>query len=187
MPRKNRLYIPFAPYFITFNVKTKFSFFHEDVFCNILIDVLSKTTSLKEYNLIGYKINPDHCHLIIQPTGIFNISKIMHSIKRNSSQGINMLVTHEIEDELYQSYHWTSSMLQYRRNFKRKYNYEFHDFPKFEWQSSFDDVLLKTRNDLQIRIEYLQKQWLKHDLPENKFLYICPELPKNLKFYRNSL
>jgi len=80
-------------------------------------------------------------------------------------------------------FEWTPRLIQYRRQFLRKYNYEFSNFPLFKWQKYFDGGQpISTEEELLIKIEYLRKQWIKHEFPTNKFLYISENIPTDLVF-----
>ena len=60
---------------------------------------------------------------------------------------------------------------EYRRRFIAKYN--FHPpFPKFKWQGSFHDHIIRDRKDFVHHLEYIRRQWLKHKLLENKYCFI---------------
>ncbi|MFK7773823.1 MAG: transposase [Saprospiraceae bacterium] len=153
------------------------------MFCNILVDVIANCQKLKSFELIGYKINPDHTHLILKPTGEFNISQIMHSIKRVSSDQINQIICYKNESELYKSFKWTSRLKTYNQSFIRKNNYlQHHEFPKFKWQESFDDQLIRTPERLSKTIVYTRYQAEHHQLNENKFLFIKKKIPSDLIF-----
>ncbi|NND08269.1 MAG: hypothetical protein HKN87_17970 [Saprospiraceae bacterium] len=41
---------------------------------------------------MGYKINPQHIHLLLKVGKAYNISQVMHSIKRVSSDKINQIL-----------------------------------------------------------------------------------------------
>lgn len=180
---KKRIYIQNAPYFLTTNPRNRFPFFEEDIFCNILIDVIAKVQKIKPFELIGFKINPDHIHIILQPTDDFNISQIMHSIKRVSSDQINQIIHYGHDNNPYQKLAWDNRLSIHSQCFFRKNNYQqFHRFPKFKWQANFDDQLIRTSMQLHRIIEYTKNQSQHHELNENKFLFINPKMPSNLNF-----
>ena len=178
-----RLYIKYVPYFLTTNTQNKYPFFEEDIFCNILIDVIANCQKIKPFELLGFKINPDHTHLILQPTGQFNISQIMHSIKRVSSDQINQIICFGNDDGLYENFKWSSRLKTFNKCFIRKYNYaHFHGVPKFNWQHSFDDRIIRTPKQLDNTIAYTKNQATHHKLKENKFLFINKTIPSDLLF-----
>lgn len=66
---------------------------------------------------------------------------------------------------------YVSRIAGYRRRFIAKYN--FHpSFPKFKWQGSFHDHIIRDRRDFVHHVEYIRRQWLKHKLSENKYCFI---------------
>ncbi len=66
---------------------------------------------------------------------------------------------------------YVTRIVEYRRRFIAKYN--FHPpFPKFKWQSSFHDHIIRDRKDFFHHLEYIRRQWLKHKLLENKYCFI---------------
>jgi len=182
-----RIYINNAPYLLTTNTKNRYPFFQEDIFCNILIDVIAECQKIKPFELISFKINPNHVHLILQPTGRFNISKIMHSIKRVSSDQINQIISSSNPENKYEIFEWTPRMKFYYRLFTRKNNYlNYPVYPPFKWQPSFDDQLIRTSGELKARIIYVENQSKHHDLKENKFLFFNKNIPENLVFIGNN-
>ena len=181
MPK--RIYIKNAAYLLTTNCQGRFPFFKEDIFCNILIDNIAICQKLKPFELIGFKINPDHNHLIIQPTGDYNISQIMQNIKRITSDHINQLISFKEKEHRYQVLKWNDKLKIYNKMFQRKYNYKgIHGFPRFQWQAGFDDQRVREPEQLQAYMLYLGKQADKHNLFENKFLYRVEALPPNIRY-----
>ena len=88
-----RIHVKKAVYFITWNVQDRFPFFEEDIFCNVMIDNIANCQKIKPFTLLGFKINPDHSHILLQPTNDYSISQIMHNIKRTTSIHINQLIS----------------------------------------------------------------------------------------------
>ena len=118
-----RIYIPYAAYFITTNPKDRIAYFEEDEFIKILSYSIEECTRLKNANLIGYKINPEHIHLVVQVKDTFNISEVMHSIKRVSSDRINQILAYLQEDNPYSNLAWSDELISLREKFTRKYNF----------------------------------------------------------------
>ena len=136
--RKNisdtRLNIPGAIYFVTTVTKDRFPYFNEDENCMILSNDIKFCQTIKNFHLYGYKINPDHIHLLIQTSSFEeSISSILHNIKRTSS---------------------------------------LHISKGGIWQKSFHDRVVRNESELNAYIQYLKIQWIKHKLPENKWLFI---------------
>jgi putative transposase len=69
-------------YFITTNTHERFPYFKEDIFCELFIDNLKVCKKLKRFKLYGFVILPNHVHLLIEPGGKYNISKVMASLKK---------------------------------------------------------------------------------------------------------
>ncbi|MCB0588214.1 MAG: transposase [Phaeodactylibacter sp.] len=178
-----RIHIKRAAYLITTNCKGRFPFFEEDILCNILIDAIESCRKMKSFELIAFKINPDHSHVLLQPTGKFNISQILQNIKRTSSNHINQIIHFFQAENQYKKLNWTESLQQYNLMFIRKYNFRgIHEFPKFQWQEGFDDQLVRTQEELEIKINYIKKQALKHELKEDKFLFVTETIPSDIVF-----
>lgn len=180
MPK--RIHIKKAAYHITTNSQNRFPYFEEDIFCNIFIDCIANYQKIKSFELIGFKINPDHSHIILQPMGNYNVSQIMQSIKRTSSSQINQIIHTQYKTNPYKKLEWTEKLKLYNRMFIRKNNYGIHEFPLFKWQEGFDDQLIRDSTQLKETIFYLTKQAVKHELKENKFLYISDIIPTDIVF-----
>lgn len=50
--------------------KIQIPFFEEDIFCDILFDVIFNCMNIKPFNSISSKINTDHINLTIQLIGV---------------------------------------------------------------------------------------------------------------------
>ncbi len=178
-----RIYVPKAAYLITTNPKWRINYFDEDVLAAIFIETTRTSIKLKQGFLIAYKVNPEHVHLIIQVGIEFNISQVMHSIKRVSSDRINQILTFNRDPHLYTNFEWSKDLLLFKKRFLSKYGEENqHEYPHFQWNRSFHDLLIRTKHDLIARIKYLENQHIKHELTENKWLYVCNQLPHDLNF-----
>ena len=181
-----RIHIKKAAYHITTNCDGRFPFFEEDIFCNILIDAIERCKEIKPFELIAFKINPDHSHILLQPTGDFNISQIMQNIKRISSNHINQIIHFNHEENPFKRLKWTDALWQYNQMFIRKNNYEgIHGFPKFQWQENFDDQLVRAPQELETKIRYIKKQAKKHELKENKFLFVAEAMSADIVYIGN--
>lgn len=176
-----RIYVKGAAYHLTTCTQHNYPYFQEDIFCNVLIDVIANSMKIKQFELLGFKINPDHMHIALQPTGRFSFSEIMHNIKRISSTHINLILCFDLADSQYNKFELPASIKFYRRCFQRKYS-RGHEFPAFDWQDDFDDQLIRSESQLQNTLGYIEKQAIHHDLPENHFLYINTNIPSILVF-----
>ena len=173
-----RLYFENACYFVTTNPFNRILFFEEDILSEIFIHTLKTSIELKHAHLVGYKVNPDHIHLIIHVGSTFNISEIMHSIKRVSSDKINQILFCNRHPNPYEHFHWDEWLIKSKEKFLEVHGpHNNHPFPKFKWQASFHDHLMRSPSELYARIEYLRKQHIKHKLNENKWLFISENMP----------
>ena len=182
MPK--RIHIKKAAYLITNVTQGRFPFFEEDVFCNILIDNIAACQKIKPFKLLGFKINPEHYHIILQTMNEFNISKIMQNINRTTSSHINQIISFDRDENDYEVLKWNERLKLYNKIFLRKYNYKgLHEYPKFKWQKiGFDDQLIRNKEQLKASMNYLEKQSQKHELKDNNYLYISKEMPNDLVF-----
>jgi len=154
---QKRIYSPGAIYFITTNTENRYPFFAEDIFCEIFLSDLQICLELKKFEILGYKINPDHVHLLIKPGIEYNYSQIIQNLKRTSSLHINEIIQHANDPECTNIY----SRIQEKSR----------PFPRFKWQKSFHDHIIRNNRDLQNHLRYIQIQWLKHELEENKWCF----------------
>ncbi|MBU0573696.1 MAG: transposase [Candidatus Margulisbacteria bacterium] len=173
-------------YFITTNTYNLHPYFGEEIFCDLFVEELEFCKKLKEFEIYGYKINPDHVHLMIQQGAKFNFSEVMHFLKRNFSQNANKIIGATQKGCLtsFQRRRCASSPLKefdgivktHKDKFDSKYKGK-HDLLPFKWQKSFHYHLIKDRRDFLNHLEYIHKQWQKHGLPENKYCYFVEVLP----------
>ncbi len=84
-------------YSITCNTQNKFPFFKKKEFCDIFMNVLFNTKSLKKFELYAFCLNYDHFHILLRPDeSVANVSQIMQCLKKNVSQDINKLMLENI-------------------------------------------------------------------------------------------
>ncbi|MCB0521690.1 MAG: transposase [Lewinellaceae bacterium] len=176
-----RIHVKGAAYHATTVCQNRYPFFQEDIFCNVLLDVIANSMKIKQFKLLASKINPDHIHLALQRVGRYSISEIMHNIKRISSVHINLILCFDLADSQYREFELPDNVNFYRQCFQRKYS-RGHEFPPFDWQDGFDDQLIRSENQLQNTIGYIEKQALHHDLENNHFLFVSDTIPSDLVF-----
>jgi len=176
---QKRIYVDQGIYFITTNTYQSFPFFSRDIFCELFIAELELCQKLKGFTVYGYKINPQHIHLLIQTGEKFDFSNVMHFLKRNFSQNANKMV-----GDVHQRRRCASSPLmsafddiveKYKRQFTAKYGIH-HKIPPFKWQKSFHFHVVNNQKDFTNHLRYIDNQWIKHELKENKFCFIAPTL-----------
>jgi REP element-mobilizing transposase RayT len=91
--RRKRLYLQLAEYFITSVTYLRKTYFVEPISADLFVADLWFAKELKELELFGYTVLPDHVHLLFQPLGKANFSQIMGTLKRNVSRDINDLIS----------------------------------------------------------------------------------------------
>ena len=155
-------------------------YFNHDILAEMLVDDIWFAQKLKGFHIYGYKINPEHIHFMFRPGEEANYSQIMHSIKNNFSRNANYIMGYNAESKA------ASREASFVRHFKKieKYRDRFVNqhgargvIPKFDWQSSFHDHFIRNERDFDAHINYIKNQWIKHNLPEDKYCYILKEKP----------
>lgn len=189
-----RFYNKGSVYFITTNTEKKYPFFNEDIFCELLACEIEIASVLKQFITFGYVIIRDHIHLLLQPIGNYNISQIVHFIKRNSSRNINrllspkhislaknsMLLTQNPVGEVDQprlqaSENINSEVKQFEIYFqglrKRFWNIRNSEYiksiPTFQWHRSFYDHILRDNEKIERYYKYLLYNPLKHSIVDD--------------------
>ena len=165
-----------ASYFITANTYKRYPYFYNDYLSELFIEQLILCQKLKKFELQGYKVNPDHIHILLQPGEHSSYSEIMHSVKRNFSINANKVILNEeifcSNDEHANTPYskFNQRLLLYRHIFNNNPDTRF--IPRFKWQKSFHYHRIENNADFFAHIQYLKKQWIKHRLKENKWLWI---------------
>jgi REP element-mobilizing transposase RayT len=178
-----RIYISNAAYLVTTNPYGRIPYFQEQAFVDLFSYTIYECLELKDAILIGFKINPDHVHLLIQVREKFNISQVMHSIKRVSSDRINQILTFREKNSPYATLKWTPKLISIREAFYKQYPIDRpHEYAPFRWHTSFDDQLIRSKTHLESCINYLKIQDKKHGYENNMGLKITPEIPDNIRF-----
>jgi REP element-mobilizing transposase RayT len=204
-PHRNsqkRIYEEGAEYFITSVTHERFPYFDEPILAELFVRDLWFAMELKQFDLYGFTVMPDHVHLLIQPKEQFNYSQIMATLKRNVARDINNIIEdkslirdlHEGDDsnrrlrtnfekterdhphlrfDAYSS-HFTK-IEQLRRNFNGKQSSK-QSFPAFRWQKSFLDHIIRDEEDYLNHLEYIYNNAVKHglvtDAEQHPFMWI---------------
>ena len=160
---------------VTFNPKFRRPYFEEDIYSLILSNVLDSGQSLKCYDLIAYKINPDHIHVLIKVWGRFNLRSILHHVKRVSSVRLNVVRSYGTEDE--RPNHALDPELEMCHNLlAAKYgSIDQVPHPLFQWQSGFNKTTILSVEQYRATVAYIKRQAIHHQLKHNHFLYVKPE------------
>ncbi len=187
---QKRIYFPDAVYFVTIVVQDRIPFFEEDIFCELFVEDLRFCKKLKVFYLYGFVILYDHIHLLIQPGEKYNISEILHNLKRTSSLHINEMIKSPEGEDIYprlrvgksktrqsrlrgnddlikEIKNFDGKMGTFKNQFVQKYGQNQFQFPKFQWQKSFFDHYIRNDNDLNYHLEYIWRNPEKHGITNN--------------------
>jgi len=176
-----RIYQPFSAYLVTTNPKGRYPYFKYSALCRLFTSVLKTSEYRKDFRTIGYKLNPDHIHILLQVRSKYNISEVVHNIKRVSSIAFNKLL--DFTDSAIQDKIPENEMMlnQLKQDFVQEVGSERFEIPLFKWGKDFDDRLIRSKNQLTRAISYLKKQSKKHDLTEDCWLCIN-DIPCDIRF-----
>ena len=177
---QKRYYIDNAICFITTNTFNGYPYFEIDILGELFIEELEICQRIQKFKLFGYKINPEHIHLLIQPYGQCNYSGIMHLIKRNFCRNANYILGYDsyisskagLINPAFKQF--TKLSQQSRNQFIKQYGIN-HNIPKFKWQSSFYDHIIRDDFDYFNHLKYIEKQWIKHNLSSNKWCWVIDQ------------
>jgi len=79
------------PYLITTVTHKRESIFTVERNCKILMVTLEFFKLTLDYRIFAYCLMPDHLHIILQPTGKYDLSYIMRMIKGNFARKFNLM------------------------------------------------------------------------------------------------
>ena len=99
---QKRYYIDDAIYFITTNTYNGYPYFKIDILCELFVCEIETYSRINKFEIHGYKINPEHIHLLIQPYGKYNYSEITRLLKSNFARNANRVLG-------YEKFKWQSS------------------------------------------------------------------------------
>lgn len=187
---QKRIYAKDKIYSITMVVKKRLPFFQEEIFCQILFNVIKICGKFHEFELYGIVVIFDHVHLLVKPISC-DISKLIGFLKRHTSRNINEIIKfsfNKIYDQgrnikegehgharLHEKYarlqikeqkrdiKWMGEkMKDYKYIYQKKYPDTFH--LKFKWQKSFHDHIIRDPSDFYEQLGYIRKNPTKHKL-----------------------
>ena len=98
---QKRIYFKDAIYFVTTNTKNWIPFFKEKIFCDLFVENLRICKKLKKFWLYAWFLGHDHFHLLLRPGDNFDISDVMHCLKRNVSRNINRIILYSVGEDSY--------------------------------------------------------------------------------------
>ncbi len=164
-------------YFIVSKTFKNHPYFRESIFCDLFIeelkiclaspDLAKPDKQLKRFRLYGFCLVYDHLNLLIQPNEKYNISQVIKSLKENVSRDINYIIFNENNegDTSTCRLQVRGSITKYQKQFIEKYSS--HDYPKFKWQKSFHDHVIRNEKDFDNHYNYCVYNFVKHNLSEN--------------------
>lgn len=174
-------------YFITCAVQDKFNFFKASLFCDLWLSELKLCKEIKRFRIFAFCLNYEHFHWMIKADNeIADYSKIMQFLKRNFSIDANKIMGFIFErddpmlrsnerDEWEHGDEWDRRLRiwehreyisQLRGKFISSYG-KHHNFPKFKWQKSFHDHIIRNQRDYDNHWRYTMYNFKKHGLPED--------------------
>lgn len=187
---QKRFYEEGAEYFITSVTGERHPYFSEPFLAESFIRDLWFAKELKQFDLYGYTVMPDHVHLLFQPTGKSDYSEIMRSVKTNFSRNANDILLNRAERfqipieadvtshrfrknpntntmaprrmQQYQ-HHYLNVVKPLYLQFVTRYGIN-HGTPRFVWQKSFRDHLIRDEDDYLNHLEYIYNNAVKHGM-----------------------
>ena len=194
---QKRIYFEDAIYSITCKTKNNREFFREKIFCDLFVENLRICKKLNGFLLYAWVLVWDHFHLLVKPSDDFNLSGIMHFLKRHTSRNINIIMCNismphipfEGEDGHPRLRGVDVSIINmifkeyiFRFRFKIKYLNQ-NPFPLFKWQKSYHDHYIRNDKDFAFHWEYIKRNPEKHKLPDCwPYVFTNPEY-ENLNNY----
>ncbi len=151
--RQRRPYRPFGYYFVTTNMSEGYSILNRYDYGHLLEHLLFYSAEIHSVNVIAFKVNPDHVHLIAQIGQSGTISEYTASWKRQFSRQVNVLI-------------------QRKRSPGQDSNHGLVKINKFRWQLSYHSHLITDKQDFDNHINYILKQQKHHGLEDNKFCFV---------------
>jgi len=188
LEKTKRIIIPEGVYFVTVNTKDQYPYFREEILCELWIEELRLCKELKKFELFAFCLNYDHFHMLLRPGKEVDISKVMQCLKRNFSRDANKIISGDIlvtaipqsrlganMDSRLQEGGQTFGRLQkehqgFVQKLKDKFSHKYDhssSFPRFFWQQSFYDHVIRDERDLEEHYKYTAYNFDKHELPKD--------------------
>jgi putative transposase len=87
--RIKRVYVADAIYFVTAVTKNRQFLFKNQANLTLLRQTIREVKARYPFEMRGYGLLPDHCHLLFHAAEETAVTKILHSIKRNFTINYN--------------------------------------------------------------------------------------------------
>ncbi len=111
--------------------------------------------------MFAFCLLPDHFHLLIQPNGKENISRVIKFFKENPSRDINRIIA---GDTALSRLRLAGLIHNLQRQFHQKHPQKI--FPPFKWQRSFHDLIIRYDKDLSVHHTSFENNFLKYNLSQ---------------------
>ncbi|HCC22993.1 TPA: hypothetical protein DF272_02330 [Candidatus Falkowbacteria bacterium] len=176
---QKRFYVDGAIYFITILTKERFPFFDNESLCELFVAELKLAKKMKGFELFAFCVMPDHAHLLLRPGKEYNVSQVMHFIKRHFSRDANFILGPHLEGEVRELRLQDGSYERYQGDVTEHDNFlktikdryplrsSADQLPPFYWQHSFHDHVIRHQDDFEKHYHYTVYNHLKHDWPDN--------------------
>ncbi len=165
LKQPKRIIIPEGVYFVTVNTQGQYPYFHEKILCELWMEELRLCKELKGFQLLAFCLNEDHFHMLLKPSEKFDVSKVMKFFKENFSRDANKIIFN-VADTAPCRLQISSKINDFQQQFLQKYGTS-HSFPRFAWQRSFYDHVIRDERDLEEHFKYTAYNFDKHKLSEN--------------------
>jgi len=166
---QKRFYGPDKIYFIVTKTYKNYPYFKEPIFCDLFLEELKLGKKLKQFKLYGFCLVYDHLNLLIGPREKYNISQVMKSLKENISRDINYIMAnrHYEGDTSTCRLPLRRLIAELQKQFIDKYGEPQYARPRFKWQKSFHDHVIRDEKDFANHYTYTVDNYAKHNLPED--------------------
>ena len=180
---QKRIYFEDAEYFVTSNTFNWCPYFKESIFCDLFIENLRLCKKLRVFTLYAWVLVWNHFHLLIHPSDNFNISNIIHCLKRNTSRDFNFIMGYDKynnpqpEGEDHDPRLQVLNILKWISKFRFKIKYQNKNpYCRFKWHQSFNDHYIRNENDFEYHMGYIAYNPIKHGLPDDwKYVFTNPK------------
>ncbi|MBU1092366.1 transposase [Patescibacteria group bacterium] len=177
---QKRYYDTNEVYFVTVKTQDNHPYFKEKIFSELLIEEIKLCKKLKKFNLFAFCIMYDHVHFLLQPGGKYNISKVMQFLKRHFTRNVNYIMEYNNElnsdpegdigqcrlpkEEQEMLKNFIVKVKNYRNQFIQKHGVNQTSIPKFKWQKSYYDHIIRNERDMEYHYDYTANNFQKHKL-----------------------
>jgi len=183
---QKRIYERGTTVFVTSVTQGRIRYFENDILAELFVRDLWIAKELKEIELFGYTVLPDHVHLLFLPVGEANYSEVMRSLKTNFSRDANDILLNRLNNKRIPAGDVAPHRLQMAQTPRRLQMVRRHiqlflpelrrrleDSPlhqgnirRFVWQKSFRDHIIRDNRDFDNHLEYICNNAVRHGLTD---------------------